>query len=90
MAICPGAPGYVDVTTVVVGPQSTRPSPRSPARGQQILRKLIDGRLLMTPYLDETPVHYRFEGTGTLVGLLRPEQAAELNRDVLDGGGAEW
>ena len=43
---------------------------RHAPQGQQILRKLIDGRLLMTPYPDETPAHYSFEGTGTLVGLL--------------------
>ena len=43
---------------------------RHAPQGQQILRKLIDGRLLMTPYPDETPAHYGFEGTGTLVGLL--------------------
>ena len=43
---------------------------RHAPQGQQILRKLIDGRLLMTPYPDDTPAHYRFEGTGTLVGLL--------------------
>ena len=43
---------------------------RHAPQGQQILRKLIDGRLLMTPYPDATPAHYEFEGTGTLVGLL--------------------
>ena len=43
---------------------------RHAPQGQQILRKLIDGRLLMTPYPDETPALYTFEGTGTLVGLL--------------------
>jgi site-specific DNA recombinase len=43
---------------------------RHAPQGQQILKKLIDGRLLMTPCRNETPANYRFEGTGTLVGLL--------------------
>ncbi len=41
-----------------------------PAQGQQILRKLLDGRLLMTPHADETRAYYEFEGTGTITGLL--------------------
>ena len=43
---------------------------RRAAQGQQILRKLIDGRLLLTPHADKTPAYYEFEGTGTLTGLL--------------------
>ena len=43
---------------------------RHAPQGQQILKKLIEGRLLMTPFADETPAYYRFEGTGSLVGLL--------------------
>ncbi len=43
---------------------------RHAAQGQQILRKLIEGRLLMTPHPNDTPAYYTFEGTGTLVGLL--------------------
>ena len=43
---------------------------RHAPQGQQILKKLIEGRLLMTPYAHHTPAYYRFEGTGTLVGLL--------------------
>ena len=43
---------------------------RHPAQGQQILKKLIDGRLLMTPQLTQTESYYEFEGTGTLAGLL--------------------
>ena len=43
---------------------------RHAPQGQQILRKLIDGRLLMTPHPNHTPAYYTFEGTGTLVGLL--------------------
>ena len=35
-----------------------------------ILRKLIDGRLQLTPHTDETPAYYEFSGIGTLTGLL--------------------
>ena len=43
---------------------------RHAAQGQQILRKPIEGWLLMTPHPNDTPAYYTFEGTGTLVGLL--------------------
>ena len=43
---------------------------RRATQGQQILRKLIDGRLLLTPHADETHAYYEFEGTGTITGLL--------------------
>ena len=43
---------------------------RQATQGQQILRKLIDGRLLLTPHIDETPAYYEFSGIGTLTGLL--------------------
>ena len=43
---------------------------RHPAQGHQILKKLIDGRLLMTPRTEQSPSYYEFEGTGTLAGLL--------------------
>ena len=33
---------------------------RHPVQGQQILRKLIDGRLLMTPHVSETESYYEF------------------------------
>ena len=34
------------------------------AQGQQILRLLFEGRLLMTPHPNDTPAYYRFEGRG--------------------------
>ena len=43
---------------------------RRAVQGRQILSKLIDGRLLMTPHTDQTPAYYEFSGTGTLTGLL--------------------
>ena len=43
---------------------------RRATQGQQILRKLIDGRLTMTPHAQENTPYYVFEGTGTLTGLL--------------------
>ena len=43
---------------------------RHPAQGQQILRKLIDGRLLLRAQTDQPSAYYEFEGTGTLTGLL--------------------
>ena len=55
---------------------------RHAAQGQQILRKLIEGRLLMTPHPNDTPAYYTFEGTGTLVGLLAgivPHKVASLS-----------
>ena len=42
---------------------------RAAASGQ-ILSKLIDGRLLLTPHTEKTPAYYEFSGTGTLTGLL--------------------
>ena len=43
---------------------------RHPVQGQQILRKLIDGRLTLTAHPDEVIAYYEFKGTGTLTGLL--------------------
>mgnify|MGYP002019256136 CR=1 FL=1 len=43
---------------------------RRAVQGRQILSKLIEGRLLMTPHADQTPAYYEFEGIGTLTGLL--------------------
>jgi len=37
---------------------------------RQILGKLLDGSLRLTPHLDQTPASYEFEGTGTSTGLL--------------------
>ena len=43
---------------------------RRAVQGRQILSKLIDGRLLMTPHTDQPFAYYEFEGIGTLTGLL--------------------
>jgi len=43
---------------------------RRAVQGRQILSKLIDGRLLMTPHTDQHFAYYEFEGIGTLTGLL--------------------
>lgn len=43
---------------------------RHPVQGQQILRKLIDGRLTLTAHPEEVVAYYEFKGTGTLTGLL--------------------
>ena len=52
---------------------------RHTAQGQQILRRLLVGRLIFTPTEDETGRYYAFHGTGTLtklVGGLVPHNAA--------------
>ena len=43
---------------------------RRAVQGRQILSKLIDGRLLMTPHTDQPFSYYEFEGIGTLTRLL--------------------
>ena len=43
---------------------------RRAPQGRQILRKLIEGRLLLTPHPGEVTPYYTFTGTGTLTGLL--------------------
>ena len=43
---------------------------RGAVQGRQILSKLIDGRLLLTPHTEETPAYYEFSGTGMLTGRL--------------------
>ena len=52
---------------------------RHTAQGQQILRRLLVGRLTFTPTEDETGRYYAFHGTGTLtklVGGLVPHNVA--------------
>ena len=72
VAFNPGDPAQIgSATAVLEGRHSALPST---GRQDDVARDgrflMIDGRLLMTSYADETPAHYSFEGTGTLVGLL--------------------
>jgi len=43
---------------------------RQPVQARQILRKLVAGRLIFTPRIDEQGRHYEFGGHGTLGQVL--------------------
>ena len=54
---------------------------RRAPQGRQILRKLIEGRLVLTPDREEVTPYYTFTGNGTLTGLLSgviPHKVASL------------
>ena len=46
---------------------------RHPVQGQQVLKRLIDGRLTFEPTADGEERYYRFTGTGTVEPLLAGE-----------------